>query len=151
VDSGGGANLATISVSVSAGEDADGDRVGDDQDNCPGAYNSNQSDFNGNGVGDACDDVDTDGYYDAIDNCTTTANDQADLDGDGIGDGCEGDFDADGDVDQNDLNILLSDRDKTVAESSCRTPCDLDGDGKITALDSRKLVLLCTRPRCATQ
>ncbi len=61
-----------------------------------------------------------------------------------------GDLDRDGDVDQNDLNILLSDRDKTVAQSSCGAPCDLDGDGRITALDSRKLVLLCTRPRCAT-
>ena len=28
---------------------------------------------------------------------------------------------------------------------------DLDGDGMITALDARKLVLLCTRLRCATQ
>jgi len=27
---------------------------------------------------------------------------------------------------------------------------DLDGDGMITALDARKLTLLCTRPRCAT-
>ena len=30
-------------------------------------------------------------------------------------------------------------------------PKDLDGDGKITALDARKLVTLCTRARCATK
>ncbi len=28
---------------------------------------------------------------------------------------------------------------------------DLDGDGRITGLDARKIVLLCTRPRCATE
>jgi hypothetical protein len=59
-----------------------------------------------------------------------------------------GDLDNDGDVDQNDLNILLSYRNKPA--SSC-PKCDLDGDGMITVLDARKLVLLCTRPRCATE
>lgn len=63
----------------------------------------------------------------------------------------QGDLDHDGDVDQNDVNILLKDRNKPVAQSACGTPCDLDGDGKITNLDARKLVLLCTRPNCATQ
>ncbi len=59
-----------------------------------------------------------------------------------------GDLDNDGDVDQNDLNILLTYRNKPA--SVCPA-CDLDGDGKITVLDGRKLVLLCTRPRCATE
>jgi hypothetical protein len=59
-----------------------------------------------------------------------------------------GDFDGDNDVDQNDVNILLSYRNQPA--SVC-PKCDLDGDGMITALDARKLVLLCTRPRCATQ
>ncbi|MEW6214430.1 MAG: PKD domain-containing protein, partial [Nitrospirota bacterium] len=57
-----------------------------------------------------------------------------------------GDLDDDCDVDKNDLNILLLYRNKPA--SNC-PDCDLDGDGKITALDARKLVLLCTRPRCA--
>lgn len=66
-----------------------------------------------------------------------------------------GDLNCDGDVDQDDLNILLRNLNKPVSQSACGhtvcgTSCDLDGDGKITALDSRKLVLLCTRPRCAT-
>ncbi|NOZ67765.1 MAG: hypothetical protein GXP46_00620 [Deferribacteres bacterium] len=59
-----------------------------------------------------------------------------------------GDLDGDCDVDLNDLNILLLDRNNPVSESSCGEACDLDGDGIITALDSRKLVLLCTKPRC---
>jgi hypothetical protein len=35
--------------------DADGDTIGDDPDNCPAVANDDQSDGNGNGVGDACD------------------------------------------------------------------------------------------------
>jgi len=59
-----------------------------------------------------------------------------------------GDLDSDGDVDQNDLNILLTYRNQPA--SAC-PECDIDGDGVITVLDARKLVLLCTRPRCATE
>jgi len=59
-----------------------------------------------------------------------------------------GDLDNDGDVDQNDLNILLTYRNQSA--SAC-PECDIDGDGIITVLDARKLVLMCTRPRCATE
>ena len=62
-----------------------------------------------------------------------------------------GDLDGDGDVDQHDLNILLRDRNKSVDQSVCGARCDLDDDSEITALDVRKLQLLCSRPRCATQ
>jgi len=44
--------------------DADGDMVNDCDDNCPGVYNINQIDTDGDGIGDACDpctDVDGDG------------------------------------------------------------------------------------------
>ncbi len=57
----------------------------------------------------------------------------------------KGDLDGDGDVDRGDLNILLGHRNDDA--SHC-PECDLDGDGTITALDARKLVLLCTRPGC---
>lgn len=61
-----------------------------------------------------------------------------------------GDLDGDHDVDRDDLAILLRDRNKSVAQSACGAPCDLDHNGLITVLDARKLVLLCTRPLCET-
>jgi len=62
-----------------------------------------------------------------------------------------GDIDADGDVDRDDLMILLQDRNKQVEDSTCGVACDLNEDNRISALDARKLVTLCTRFRCATQ
>jgi len=59
--------------------------------------------------------------------------------------GAPGDLDRDEDVDRDDLNILLIHRNQPA--SAC-PECDLDGDGVITVLDARKLVLLCTCPRC---
>jgi len=60
-----------------------------------------------------------------------------------------GDIDVDGDVDSDDLNLILAAR-NTLANGP-NDLRDLNGDGKIDALDSRKLVTLCTRPRCATR
>ena len=45
--------------------DQDGDLVPDDADNCPSVFNSDQTDSDGDGVGDACVDSDGDGYFDA--------------------------------------------------------------------------------------
>jgi hypothetical protein len=65
-------------------DDADGDDVADEVDNCPGTRNavaadaSVQADGDGDGVGDACD------------VCPTASDaEQADRDGDGIGDACD--------------------------------------------------------------
>ncbi len=70
--------------------DSDGDGVFDGGDNCPLVPNSNQTDSDGDGVGNACEpDDDNDGVLDADDNCPFTYNpDQADRDGDGVGDAC---------------------------------------------------------------
>jgi hypothetical protein len=60
-----------------------------------------------------------------------------------------GDLDGDGDVDRNDLGILLSALNKPAAGSN--DPRDFDGDGKITVLDARILTTLFTRPGGATK
>ena len=68
-----------------------------DSDNCPETANEDQSDIDGDGIGDVCDDdIDGDGILNDSDNCPETANeDQADMDGDGIGDVCDDDKDGD--------------------------------------------------------
>jgi hypothetical protein len=120
-----------------------------------------QADSDGSGCVDARDrvhlfeaDRDGDGIPDAADNCLMVANfDQADGNGDGVGDACTssvvGDLDNDGDVDRTDLAILLNWR--NMPQTGPNDPKDLDHDGRITVLDARKLVLLCTRVGCATQ
>ncbi len=102
-------------------------------------------------------DCDTDAIPDPTDNCPLMINpDQADADLDGLGDACDtttgtrGDRDADGDVDLDDIAILLADLGRAVSGSACGRACDLDADGTITVLDARRLTLVCTRPRCAT-
>jgi hypothetical protein len=120
-----------------------------------------QADTDGNGCVDAQDrfhlleaDRDGDGIPDAADNCPLVPNpDQLDSDGDGVGDACTstviGDLDNDGDVDRDDLNILLAAR--NTAATGPSDARDVDHDGRITVLDARKLMLLCTRPSCATR
>lgn len=59
-----------------------------------------------------------------------------------------GDVNQDGVIDRIDLNLVTAARNTPASDAA--DPRDLDGDGLITALDARKLVLLCTLPRCAT-
>lgn len=59
-----------------------------------------------------------------------------------------GDVDLDGDVDRDDVVLILAARNQPA--SGPDDPRDLDGDGVITVLDARIDVTLCTRPGCAT-
>jgi hypothetical protein len=68
------------------------------------------------------DDLDQDGVLDASDNCQIAANpQQLDPDLDGYGNRCDGDFDQDGDTDQDDWDFCSG--------GSAPPVCDLDEDG----------------------
>src|SRR5207247_9605553 len=60
-----------------------------------------------------------------------------------------GDVNGDGAVDNNDLALILAAR--NTAANGPNDLRDLNGDGRIDALDARKLTQLCTRRLCATR
>lgn len=107
-------NQSTPYTGLAASDDADGDGIGDAQDNCPQVFNpirplddGAQPDADGDGAGDACDvcplepnstscpapdpnDMDGDGVANAADNCPGDKNPgQEDGDNDGKGDACD--------------------------------------------------------------
>ena len=68
--------------------------VGDACDNCPELSNPDQTDTDGNGIGDVCEcrDIDGDGVCWVDDNCPNDYNqNQIDCDYDGVGDICDAD------------------------------------------------------------
>jgi len=97
----GGLDLALSCVAA----DTDGDGVDDLDDNCTDVANADQTDLDGDGAGDACDDDDDgDGVADGLDTCPTVFDpEQSDLDLDGLGDACDDDDDNDGIWDDDDL------------------------------------------------
>jgi hypothetical protein len=71
--------------------DSDGDNINDTFDNCMEVANTDQTDTEGDGIGNACDgDWENDGVPNDKDNCALNANfDQKDDDGDKVGDACD--------------------------------------------------------------
>ena len=69
----------------------DADGVANGVDLCPQNPDPQQSDKDGDELGDACDDdIDDDGICGNVDNCPMDYNlDQSDLDDDGSGDSCD--------------------------------------------------------------
>ncbi len=93
--------------SASTPKDRDADGHDNRFDNCPDARND-QSDIDGDDIGDVCDeddndgplgDQDQDGIANGEDSCPLTPDDGADYDGDGQADACDEDDDDDGTVD----------------------------------------------------
>lgn len=70
--------------------DSDNDGAFDDVDVCPDIYNPDQTDMDGDGLGDICDDdIDGDSIINELDNCPYVSNTgQLDTDNNGIGDAC---------------------------------------------------------------
>jgi uncharacterized delta-60 repeat protein len=124
-DQGGGHFAAARVFAETILTDKDQDQVLDRNDNCIDAPNTDQTDTDGDGAGDACDtDDDNDQRGDGTDNCPLRHNPgQADRDGDGMGDECDADDDGDG---------VPDDRDNcpTVANPSQRDD-DRDGVGDV--------------------
>jgi len=127
-------------------DDADGDGIEDELDNCPMVRNPQQVDSDQDGIGDLCDncafvansdqgDRDGDGLGDACDNCPERINpDQGDTDHDGIGDTCDN-CPSTANPDQRD-----SDGDGIGDACKLFIRGDANGNGRVNAADIRYIV-----------
>jgi hypothetical protein len=140
------AEASRVTAPTLSGPDRDGDGFLDTRDNCPFQSNRDQTDRNGNRVGDACElpptpppppppppltetrppDQDSDGISDFRDNCAIIPNsNQADFDGDDVGDVCDMDPDQDGDS-------IPDDRDNCATiPNQDQSDGDRDGSGDV--------------------
>jgi len=97
---------------------------------CPLVPDPEQTDTDGNGIGDLCDDHDGDTIRGDRDNCLHIPNQgQEDLDGDGLGDACDPDVDGDGIANLDDNCPRASNPDQADNEDDGQGDlCDGDDD-----------------------
>ena len=107
--------------------DTDSDTVLDYLDNCPNDANTDQSDIDGDTIGDVCDDdIDGDGVLNAGDAFPTDANETTDSDADGIGDNS--------DICPEDSDVSQADTDSDGQGDAC--DADIDGDGVLNNIET---------------
>lgn len=112
-------------------EDADADGIPDAFDTCPAVGNADQRDWDGDGLGDVCDDdIDGDGHANADDAFPYDQYEWRDVDGDGVGDDADQDDDNDSVADGGDNCHLVPNPDQSDLDLDfIGDACDADRDG----------------------
>lgn len=139
VNDSGESELYVWSTIVLTSDDSDSDGVADNDDNCVNNANSGQADFDGDGIGDVCDDDDDgDGIADGSDAFPFDESESLDTDNDGVGNNDDDDDDNDGVNDTSDAFPLDAtesiDTDGDGIGNNADT--DDDGDGVADSVDA---------------
>jgi hypothetical protein len=135
-------DFAALRLTFGCPDDRDCDGVPDGSDNCPTVDQPDQTDTDGDGLGNPCDtDDDGDGLSDDTDRCPLVADPtNADSDGDGLGDVCDAcPQDVANDVDR---DGVCADVDNCPFDSNpAQENRDADAEGDLCDLDDGLIVV----------